>query len=515
MKMVKSLLLGSAAGLVAVAGANAADLPVKAKAVEYVKVCSAYGAGYYYVPGTDTCLKIGGYARVDYYYNGVGTFNPAISNVAGGAFSNPGTGSIAYPFQTDRSSDYRTRVRGTFDFDARTATDYGVLRSYVRGGVEWNSWGASGASATPSNGGNNLYVERVFIQFAGFTFGYTQSFFDTGIDYMMTTPYAGSNQWNTVVAYTAQFGNGFSASLALEDAANRITGVQGSVSTVLPTTLAGLASGVASPGLPLGYVSPGYTNYQAGTQVPDIVANLRVDQAWGSAQLSGALHQVTALTPLNTGVFPTGVSYLGQSTDDTWGWAIGGSVELKLPVISPGDSLYIQANYADGALSYLGLSGTTQGRATSLGSSGINSFGSFASYDGAFYPLADAVWNGSNLSYDTESGWALQGQYRHYWMPNLRSAVYAGYVDISVPDNTVGAADVKMWQVGLNTIWSPVKNLDLGVEVLYSKVEGGNNLLANNTTAYLTPSLATGVVTSAVGGSTDVWSGGFRAQRNF
>ena len=45
MKMVKSLLLGSAAGLVAVSGAQAADLPVKAKPVEYVKICSLYGAG--------------------------------------------------------------------------------------------------------------------------------------------------------------------------------------------------------------------------------------------------------------------------------------------------------------------------------------------------------------------------------------------------------------------------------------------------------------------------------------
>ena len=64
MKMVKSLLLGSAAGLVAVAGAQAADLPVKAKPVEYVKVCSLYGAGFWYVPGTDTCLKVGSYVRV-------------------------------------------------------------------------------------------------------------------------------------------------------------------------------------------------------------------------------------------------------------------------------------------------------------------------------------------------------------------------------------------------------------------------------------------------------------------
>ena len=66
MKMVKSLLLGTAAGLVAVAGAQAADMPVKAPAapVLYVKICTLYGDGYYYVPGTNTCLKLGGYVRV-------------------------------------------------------------------------------------------------------------------------------------------------------------------------------------------------------------------------------------------------------------------------------------------------------------------------------------------------------------------------------------------------------------------------------------------------------------------
>jgi hypothetical protein len=61
MKMVKSLILGSAAGLLAMSGAQAADLPVKAKAVEYVRICSLYGAGFFYIPGTDTCIKLGGY----------------------------------------------------------------------------------------------------------------------------------------------------------------------------------------------------------------------------------------------------------------------------------------------------------------------------------------------------------------------------------------------------------------------------------------------------------------------
>jgi hypothetical protein len=65
MKMVKSLLLGSAAGVVAVAGAQAADLPVKAKPVEYVKICTLYGDGFYYIPGQDTCIRFSGYIRAD------------------------------------------------------------------------------------------------------------------------------------------------------------------------------------------------------------------------------------------------------------------------------------------------------------------------------------------------------------------------------------------------------------------------------------------------------------------
>ena len=74
MKMVKSLILGSAAGLVAMSGAQAADLPVKAKAVEYVRICSLYGAGFFYIPGTDTCIKLGGYLRVDTTFNGGGAY---------------------------------------------------------------------------------------------------------------------------------------------------------------------------------------------------------------------------------------------------------------------------------------------------------------------------------------------------------------------------------------------------------------------------------------------------------
>src|SRR3984893_12556750 len=94
MKMVKSLLLGTAAGFVAVAGAQAADMPVKA-AVQYVKICNLYGDGFFYLPGTNICVKIGGYVRAEYgYWGGANMTNEQWTagklNAIGTAISNSG-----------------------------------------------------------------------------------------------------------------------------------------------------------------------------------------------------------------------------------------------------------------------------------------------------------------------------------------------------------------------------------------------------------------------------------------
>ena len=62
MTLIKSLLLGSAAGIVAVASAQAADLPTKKAApVEYVRVCNVGGITGWTLPGSDTCVKFSGY----------------------------------------------------------------------------------------------------------------------------------------------------------------------------------------------------------------------------------------------------------------------------------------------------------------------------------------------------------------------------------------------------------------------------------------------------------------------
>src|SRR5262245_63003533 len=84
MNFTNGILLGTTAAIVSLGSAGAADLPVNVKPVQYVKVCSLYGDGFYYIPGTDTCLKIGGYMRVQAEYN-MGTGGGAIGNGSAGA----------------------------------------------------------------------------------------------------------------------------------------------------------------------------------------------------------------------------------------------------------------------------------------------------------------------------------------------------------------------------------------------------------------------------------------------
>src|SRR5678815_5660884 len=130
MKMVKSLLLGSAAGVVAVAGAQAADLPVKAAPVQYVKICTLYGDGFYYIPGQDTCIRFSGYVRADYNWNGR---NPHVSAASGA--------------QDRTVNRYTTRHRANFGIDTRTQTAYGTLRTYININID-NDVGADTAQAT-------------------------------------------------------------------------------------------------------------------------------------------------------------------------------------------------------------------------------------------------------------------------------------------------------------------------------------------------------------------------------
>ena len=159
MKTVRSLILGSAAGFVAMGGAQAADLPVKAKAVEYVRICSLYGAGFYYIPGTDTCIKLGGYLRVAVGLNST-DFN---------GYYNGNNGQ-----QTRFRNYYYARSRGDLNIDTRTATEYGVLRTYWDTPFTWTTANANSAGTFGNagiDGSDIIGMYLAYLQFAGFTLG--------------------------------------------------------------------------------------------------------------------------------------------------------------------------------------------------------------------------------------------------------------------------------------------------------------------------------------------------------
>ncbi|MFZ0846870.1 MAG: porin, partial [Pseudolabrys sp.] len=319
MKMVKSLLLGTAAGIVALSGAQAADLPVKAKPVQYVKICSLYGAGFYYIPGTDTCIKIGGFGREEVNINSGGSFS-----LQTGAISN----------QNNKYVD-QWRSRFGLSADVRSQTEYGTLRSYVMmASTSTNSQsgqlaqGQSGAGVGNVGGSaldpyTALWSNAAFIQFAGFTAGKLGSFFDYDLQ-----PYSNqTNVWGSnlagggidVFAYTAQLGNGLSASIAAEDA-------QGHRIAVYDGTASVLGAASTTGGIPA-LVPTTFAGWQyANQQVPDIIGNLRVDQAWGGAQVMAAYHQLDLMQ---------GTTATANSINAS-GYALGAGVKINTPMIGVG-----------------------------------------------------------------------------------------------------------------------------------------------------------------------------------
>ena len=304
MKMVKSLLLGSAAGLLAMGGAQAADLPVKAKAVEYVRICSLYGAGFFYIPGTDTCIKLGGYLRADLTING---------QIYDGPFWN-GEGAIR-----DRYANfYNDRSRLALTIDTRTATEYGVVRTFGQADFQFSSFGATSsvglaASVYPTAwqgqlnndtvGNGYTAVELVFLQFAGFTFGKSASAY--------ATPWHGYPGNNTSfliggydsvtgvnnIQYTWQFGNGVSATFGIDEsgagAFNRtqiINAIGGSPTALARRRRPGCCGWQYRLHRSLQRVLHRCRTCLWRQYVPDFVGNIRVDQAWGLFQISGAVH---------------------------------------------------------------------------------------------------------------------------------------------------------------------------------------------------------------------------------
>jgi hypothetical protein len=459
--------LCSAASLTTVGGAMAADLPIKAKAVEYVRVCSLYGAGFFYIPGTDTCIKLGGYLRVDTTFNGGPQGQPAWNGDLG---------------QQNRYADYfATRSRMAVNIDTRTQTEYGLVRTFGQADFQFSTLGGSTTNPNSVNtnlgnnaqlldtaGGGYVSVEYAFIQFAGFTFGKSASAYASpwqGFPGNNSSFLLGGQNTDTGVnniQYTAQFGNGVSASIGLDDP------------TVWDrTSLYNLSTGLNAVGTT--------GNAYGGVLVPDIVANIRIDQAWGLFQISAAAHEVNgsynALTASTAA--PTNLSETSGHPESKWGGSVMAALNIKNIPTGAGDDIKIDASYAKGDTKNVIATSSTSPSFAMFGGTGSVGFG--ATTDGVYTPTS-----GIELT----DAFGVRGAFNHNWDANWSTSLYgsasfvrydgaaksaycAAYAKVITNPSTDFSCNpnFNVYQVGLVTRWTPVKNLTFSAEVQYFRLD--------------------------------------------
>ncbi|HEV2503322.1 MAG TPA: porin [Mesorhizobium sp.] len=204
---IKSLLLGSAAALLAVSGARAADAVVVAEPepAEYVKICDVYGAGYFYIPGTETCLRVGGYIRYDAGLGDVGTLDGAKTTDR---------------LNGEKQETYAKNARFALRTWTGQETELGTLKTFTE--TRFNFSNGQGASAGNVNdkGENRVSLNFAWIQLGGLRVGKDETAYDSFIGYAGNViqdtliPYGGKD--TNLISYTFDAGSGFSGILSLE-----------------------------------------------------------------------------------------------------------------------------------------------------------------------------------------------------------------------------------------------------------------------------------------------------------
>jgi hypothetical protein len=248
------------------------------------------------------------------------------------------------------------------------------------------------------------------------------------------------------------------------------------------------------------------TSSSAGVKVPDLVGNLRVDQAWGSAQVAGALHNDSAT------YYSSAVGYTAHPGDSVGGAALA-AIKVNLPMLGKGDTVGVSAAYCDGAVGYCS------------NQNGVNNGAGFGIIHGSTVGvgwLNDAYYNSTTLGgLELSKAWNVNGGIEHHWNDKWRTSLWGAYFDYEAnsnavdtiicpalsPANTAGCTDYSAWQAGSRTVWNPVVNMDVSLEVMYTHVDtamsGTRFNGVNGTPALLTA------------GDTGIWSGVLRFQRNF
>ncbi|HXE24380.1 MAG TPA: porin [Roseiarcus sp.] len=496
MTLMKSLLLGSAAGIVAVASAQAADLPTrKAAPVEYVRVCNVGGITGWTLPGSDTCVKFSGYLTAQfeggnlttqYNYGSIGeaadaAANPLVPQSAAVAAALAGISGLDSRF-TQRvliqasaaqgnTTFYRHQTgwttRANFGFDLASNTAYGPLIAHF----DLNSENGNGFDNT----GNNTYLNTGYVTWAGITAGKAQSFYSFvgGGDNWANFASPDQKGFNEpdLLAYTASFGGGFTATIAAQS-----PGSNGS---------SGGGTDIAGPG------GLNTSLHYGGQRWPDFVGALHVKQGWGEAQLSGVIHNVNVVDPayanapfntpgvlnngagcgvtaaLETGILPCN-AYHNQI-----GWGIDAGVKVNLPSFGAGDDALITGSYTQSAVLYSGLLDMMWGENGQVNGNGQPMY------------LADAFFNPITNQWSKPTAWSVSALIEHHFTPqfylDLEGSVgqlkwsnmgggctILGFgCGIAQFANGPISPSATTWLVGADLGWNPVTNLNFDLELMY------------------------------------------------
>jgi hypothetical protein len=386
---------------------------------QYVKVCTAYGDGFFVVPGTDSCLRVGGRVRAEFGY-------VAPQDVYG----NPTATTNVVSTDRNAVNTWGWEGRGRIDLDHRTATSYGTIQTVLMMRMNRTS-GVLDSVGPMSYAGrsNSTQIERAFIRFAGFTAGQASDIFS-----FMPGRIYGSAHWAAFafgarqIAYTHTFGGGVSATIGVQNPSD---------TQVAVANLSGL-SGASEP-----------RDSQSG--MPDIVGNVRIDQSWGSAQIMGAFGEAK------------GVNSAATYNESKNVWAVGAGVKIDLPMIARGNAIWITGAYADGMTKY-----TTNW--TSLKNT------NFAREVGGYVTThPDYVLTPNGI--ETIKSWSVGAIADHFWTPQWRSSLFGSYGQLTVGPTAAattransGFGDATVWNVGKQIAWLPSRNFEIGAEVTYAHV---------------------------------------------
>lgn len=202
---IKSLLLGSAAALAAVSGVQAADAIVAAQPepMEYVRVCDAFGTGYFYIPGTETCLKVGGYIRTEVAFGSGAYVAPAAP-----------AGPVIGPAIVSNTGRWDSYARAQIDLTAKNDTELGTLTSVTSVRFDY------GDDTIWTNNTNTAYINEAYIQLGGFKVGRYWNWWDAN-DLPGELDALGSQRLNSLAyIYT---GDAFTAGVQVDEL-SRING---------------------------------------------------------------------------------------------------------------------------------------------------------------------------------------------------------------------------------------------------------------------------------------------------